>query len=379
MRQEVIRASLLNRVKQRANLVLVGLVGGIFCIFRLTAPIHPPGIAELLLPFAILFAHLALAPIPWQWTGDDAPRADLGRGFLQAFFFTAVWVGLVLFLLSLVSNAPELDPGLGFGGPLKPGSGPEFGGPMPIPPDGFGPPPMAPHHAFLPGMGLGLINLTFGIAFGWVFAEKEATEAKARVTADLLRQSQAKALQSQLDPHVLYNALNSLSELVYEDPLAAEEVITKLADLYRMLTVHGKADLIPLGQERAVVEAYLAMEQMRLGDRLSVSWDWPEYADSILAPPLFLQPLVENAIKHGISPSDKGGALVVSCERAGPVVTLRVDNSGMPLRQGAPQGVGLSNLEARLELWEGAGGSFSLACAEEWTIAKVQWTEGATA
>jgi LytS/YehU family sensor histidine kinase len=222
-----------------------------------------------------------------------------------------------------------------------------------------------------------LINVAFAIAFGWVFAEKEATEEKERITAELLRHSQAKALQNQLEPHVLYNALSSLSELVYEDPLAAEDVITRLADLYRMLTVQGKADRIPLGQERKLVEAYLAMEQMRLGERLTVQWDWPAYADEIQAPPLFLQPLVENAIKHGISPSDKGGALVISCNRMGPLVVLIVQNSGQSLKAASPQGVGLSSIEARLALWTEVTADFSLTSVDGWTVAKIQWTPGA--
>jgi two-component sensor histidine kinase len=363
MRQEVIRSSLFHRVRQRPNLVLVALVGGIFCIFRLTGGMRGPLLAELALPFVLLFAHLALSPIPWQWTGDDEPRASLGQGFLQALFFNTAWVGLLLFGLFLLA------------GPPKPGLMPQF--PPPPPPEGL-PPPMG-FRPFHPGWGLGLINLAFGIAFGWVFAEKEATEAKERLTADLLRQSKAKALQNQLEPHVLYNALSSLSELVYEDPLAAEEVITRLADLYRMLTVHGKADQIPLGQERQLVEAYLAMEQMRLGDRLTVEWDWPGYVDEIMAPPLILQPLVENAIKHGISPSDKGGALVVSCSKSGSSIALAVKNSGNALRAGAPRGVGLANLEARLLLWTEVSGTFSLTNEEGWTVARVRWTQGAAA
>ncbi|HNX30872.1 MAG TPA: histidine kinase [Holophaga sp.] len=362
MRQEVIRSSLLHRVRQRTNLVLVSLVGGIFCIFRLTADMRGPFLAELVLPFVLLYAHLALSPIPWQWTGDDEPRAGLGRGFLQALVFNAAWIGLAMAGLFL------------FAGPPKGG----FMDQPPPPPPGSMPPPMGPR-IFRPEWTLGMLNLAFGIIFGWVFAEKEATEARERLTADLLRQSRSKALQNQLEPHVLYNALNSLSELVYEDPLAAEEVIARLADLYRMLTIHGKADRIPLGQERKLVEAYLAMEQMRLGERLAVVWDWPASADEILAPPLFLQPLVENAIKHGISPSDQGGTLVISCVKIGPAVKLSVRNSGCAPREGAPRGVGLGNLESRLQLWTEAAGRFSLGSQDGWTTARIEWTQGATA
>lgn len=372
MRQEVIIFSLRRRVTERTNLVLVALVGGIFCIFRLVVDLPPPRFLEVVLPFVLLLAHLAFSPIPWQWTGDDGPRAGVLRGFLQAVVFDAAWIALLLLLLFALVGPP---------GEVFPLRHPPP--PMPGPPQGpVGPPGPPPGGGFRwPGalLGLGLINFAFAIAFGWVFAEKEATEARERETAERLKESQARALQNQLDPHVLYNALSSLSELVYEDPLAAEDVITRLADLYRMLTVHGKADRIPLGQERQLVEAYLAMEQMRLGERLSVEWDWPAYADELLAPPLFLQPLVENAIKHGISPSDQGGKLVISCAKAGDRVLLAVENTGAPLKDQRSTGVGLGNLEARLALWSEVSGTFTLAREGEWTVAKVQWTVGAKA
>jgi two-component system sensor histidine kinase AlgZ len=234
---------------------------------------------------------------------------------------------------------------------------------------------MGPVHRgqpFRPGLVLGLLNLGFGVAFGWVYAAKEATEARELRTAGLLRQSQARELQNQLEPHVLYNALNGLAELVHEDPLAAEEMIAKLADLYRMLTLHGDEGLIRLEQERRLVEAYLDMEQMRLGDRLQVRWNWPDWADALLLPPFFLLPMVENAIKHGISPSEAGGQVVIACVRAGAVVQLRVENSGSPLREGR-RGVGLGNLETRLGLWTEIAGSFTLDGREGWTTAAVAW------
>ena len=217
------------------------------------------------------------------------------------------------------------------------------------------------------------MNLAAGIAFGWVYAAKEATEAGGRRTAGLLRQSQAKALQNQLDPHVLYNALNGLAELVHEDPLAAEEMIAMLADLYRRLTVHGETALIRLEQERRLVEAYLDMEQMRLGDRLRVSWDWPDWADPVLLPPYFLLPLVENAIKHGISPAEAGGEVVIACARDGARILLRVENTGAALGPGRP-GVGLGNLGARLRLWTELEGRFKLEARGRWTTATVLWT-----
>ena len=193
--------------------------------------------------------------------------------------------------------------------------------------------------------------------------------------AGLLRHSRSRALQSQLEPHVLYNALNGLAELVHDDPPAAEEMIARLADLYRMLTHHGEAERVPLMKEKLLVETYLAMEQMRLGERLRTSWDWPPWADAVLLPPLFLQPLVENAVKHGLSPCEAGGDLRISVAREGGVLALAVANTGRPLEPGAREGVGLANLKARLELWTESQGSFTLEQDGAWTLATLRWTD----
>ncbi|MDR3669849.1 MAG: histidine kinase [Holophaga sp.] len=358
MRQEIIIKSLLRRVSEPANLLMVGLVGGMFCLFQLVAQTPNTRPLEILLPFLLLFGHLSLAPVPWQWTGNDEDRAGFVRGFGQALAFDLVWVGLVLYGLHMLGwVTPPPHP------------------PNPFPPMGpMGPLGLHPRHQlpFRPGLGLGLVNLAFGIAFGWVYAAKEATEAGERRVADLLRHSQARVLQNQLEPHVLYNALNGLAELVHEDPLAAEEMIAGLADLYRMLTVHGDAAQIHLEQERRLVEAYLDMEQMRLGERLQVTWQWPPWADVLRLPPFYLLPMVENAIKHGISPAESGGQVVIACARMGAMVQLSVENTGAPL-QGQRRGVGLGNLEARLALWTEMSGSFTLAARGSWTVATLQW------
>ena len=355
MRQERITPALLKRISDRTNLGLLVMVGGMFCLFRVAFGPPGTGVAELAIPFVLLFAHMALAPLPWQWTGDDAALAGLGRGFLQALVFNLAWVALILAILHL--TGPD--------GPRPP----DLGGPGP-----HGPWEPRPPRPGIPGLGLALVNVAFAIVFGWLFAQKEATEAREIRTAGLLRQSRARALQNQLEPHVLYNALNGLAELVHEDPLAAEEMIARLADLYRLLTHHGEAEFAPLARERILVEAYLAMETMRLGERLSVEWDWPAWADGVVLPPLLLQPLVENAIKHGISPCEAGGGLRIRLAREGAGLALAVANSGLPLGPAGP-GTGLANLRARLELWPEAGARFSLARDGGWTAATLTWTE----
>lgn len=361
MRQEAITTSLLCRLGVRSHWLVVLLLGGTFCLLR--AVTGPPdrafSAAGLLFPFLLLTAHLALAPLPWQWTGDDRDRAEAARGLLQALVFNALWLGVVCAALHFSTHAPAPRP-------LPP--------PRPFPPMGPRPHLFPGPHPFQPEVTLWMVNVAFATAFGWLFAEREATAAREREMAALLRQSQSRALQSQLEPHVLINALSSLSELIHDDPLAAEEMVTGLADLYRILMVHGEAASVPLGQERRLVETYLAMEQMRLGDRLRTAWDWPSWADTLELPPLFLQPLVENAIKHGISPAASGGEVRISLNRVGKTLSLRVANTGRPFRPGSAEGIGIRNLKARLALWTEVTGTFRLEAEAGWTVAEVQWT-----
>jgi hypothetical protein len=366
MRQELITSSTFRRTTSRANLGVILLVGILFSLVRVVSGPPDYDLGQLALPFVLLLAHLALSPVPWQWTGDDRPMAGLGRGFLQALVFNLLWLGLLMTLLHLTG---------GGSGPRELRPPPDL---PPLPDAGPGGPdlPFRHHHdgLRLPQLGLLFINTAFGVVFGWVFAQKEATEQRERSMAGLLRQSRSRALQNQLEPHVLYNALNGLSELVHEDPEAAEEMIARLADLYRTLAHYGDSDLVPLMKERLLVESYLAMEEMRLGDRLHVAWDWPGWADAVLMPPLFLQTLVENAIKHGISSSVAGGVLRIACARDEEANELSVANTGQPLPGKPRTGVGLENLKARLELWPEAAGSFTLAQEGEWTVARIRWT-----
>ena len=358
MRQEVILRSLVRRLTDRWTVLLVLFTGGMLSLFRVLEVRHTLSLGEWLFPFVLIYLLLTLSPLPWQvarMRGWSAPRVS---GFLLALAFNAMWITVVLAAAHTFHPRPGLPPPPGW----------EQGGPPP--PRDFRPPN--------PMVGLLLINLTFATLLGWGLAEKEAVEAREQAMAGLLRQAESKALQNQLEPHVLYNALSSLSELIYEDPLAAEEVITQLADLYRRLTHHGKQDRVSLGDERRLVEAYLAMEQMRLGDRLRSSWDWPDWADALTVPPFCLQPLVENAIKHGIGPCEGGGELRIACERVAHRIQLRVENTGAPLREDPNTGIGIGNLRARLALWVGAAGNLELSHAGEWTTALLQWPEEST-
>ncbi|BDU72545.1 sensor histidine kinase [Mesoterricola silvestris] len=196
------------------------------------------------------------------------------------------------------------------------------------------------------------------IGFG-IVARERVLEARfqAQKQAD---EAQRILLRGHLNPHVFFNAMNNLTELIAEDPAAAERAALDLKDLYRRLTALGQAGWIPLREERQLLEHYLAIEALRLGARLQVTWDWAPALDGIIAPPLLLQPLVENAIKHGLAPHPSGGELRIAGSLGGDRVRLQVDNTGRPLAPRQSGGSGLDNLEARLALAFGGQARFRL-------------------
>lgn len=195
---------------------------------------------------------------------------------------------------------------------------------------------------------------------------REASEAEAHVAKNRL-------LQSQIHPHVLFNALNGLAELVYKNPKAAERAIRHLADLLRRIMRASEHMRLPLGEERQIIADFLALESIRLGDRLRVIWDWDEELDTIEVPPLLLQPLVENAIKHGIAPSIPGGDLILRAKVEAGAILLEVWNSGEPFRETrVGRGIGVKNLCSRLSLHFGASASFSIGPSGEGTLASIR-------
>ncbi|NTX66427.1 histidine kinase [Myxococcus sp. CA051A] len=166
-----------------------------------------------------------------------------------------------------------------------------------------------------------------------------------------LAEARLQALASQLRPHFLFNALNAVASLVHADPDAAERMLARLGDLLRhSLESHARQE-VTLREEQAALAPYLDIEQIRFGPRLEVSWRLaPDVLDARV-PYLALQPLVENAIRHGLAPRAEPGRIEISAEREGDVLRLFVRDDGMGPPVGGPPrggGVGLSNLRARL-------------------------------
>jgi len=193
-----------------------------------------------------------------------------------------------------------------------------------------------------------------------------ASEFEAQIAKNRL-------LQSQIHPHVLFNALNGLVELIHKSPKEAESAVRHLSDLLRRIMRASEQMRLPLGEERKIIADFLALESIRLANRLRVSWEWDETLDAIEVPPLLLQPLVENAIKHGIAPSIPGGDLIIRARAQDGAILLEVWNSGAPFRDNeAGKGIGVRNLRSRLSLAFGAGASFSIGPSGHGTLASIR-------
>ena len=156
-------------------------------------------------------------------------------------------------------------------------------------------------------------------------------------------------LQSRIRPHFLFNTLNSAIALVRAEPLKAEAVLEDLSELFRS-ALADPAESVTLRQEITLAQRYLAIEKIRFGERLQISWHLDPGAMQAQLPPLLLQPLVENAIKHGVEPSATGAQVRISTERRGNTVVVKVSNT-TPAGSGEPgNGLALGNVRERLLL-----------------------------
>ncbi|HZS03770.1 MAG TPA: histidine kinase [Blastocatellia bacterium] len=202
-------------------------------------------------------------------------------------------------------------------------------------------------------------------AFSLYFAYRQAKEESLALRAEAA-EARYHALKTQMRPHFLFNALNSLAELIESGEQNAAEVTYKLSDLYRQILANSGLKTAPLSAEVGIARAYLELEQLRFGPRLGFAISVPAASDEIYLPSLMLQTLVENAIKHGIAPAVAGGHVEVEVSRNGSqLYHLRVTNSGQPYRVNTSPGTGLVNTRARLDLLYGHRHRFSLAADEQ--------------
>lgn len=188
---------------------------------------------------------------------------------------------------------------------------------------------------------------------------RERAEAAAKAVAEA-GEARLAALQSQLNPHFLFNALNTVASLVRTNPQAAEHTVENLSDVLRR-TLERTADLFrTLGDEIEYLRAYLAIEKERFGERLNIEWSIAAGLEGVVIPTMTLQPLVENAVKHGIAPRRSGGRVRIAATREVGRLRLAVEDDGEGFPARYEEGMGLSNLRKRLETMYGAEASLRI-------------------
>ncbi len=175
-------------------------------------------------------------------------------------------------------------------------------------------------------------------------------DLRARALSPAVAQARIQALQARIRPHFLYNSINTVLSLIRAEPKRAERALEDLADLFRVLMADNRA-LAPLAKEIEIARQYLAIEQLRLGERLQVAWRVDGMPADALVPALLLQPLVENAVYHGVEPIEAGGEIAIEVGATKDEVVIRLTN---PYRTDGDRHSGnrmaLANIRERLEL-----------------------------
>ena len=213
-----------------------------------------------------------------------------------------------------------------------------------------------------------------GVVLAWYAAtyyrEARDRQIQAVELESMLHQAQLEALRSQLNPHFLFNALHSMAELVHTDPKLAEQLLVRLGELLRQVLQSSNRQEVTLAEELDFIRGYVDIEQMRLGDRLHVNWDIDPNALQARVPSLVLQPLVENAIQHGIAAATAPGTLSIAARLEGASLLIEVRDNGPGLvRATEPQqGIGLANTRARLRRLYGERQGFELQAGEGLTV-----------
>ena len=190
-----------------------------------------------------------------------------------------------------------------------------------------------------------IVSVTHAVGYYRQYREREVQTAELEKN---LTQAKLQTLQMQLNPHFLFNTLHAISALMHKDVEAADRMMTRLSELLRTTLESDQAQEIPLRQELSFLERYLEIEQTRFGSRLKVQMDIAPETSDALVPNLLLQPIVENAIQHGIEPRAKGGQVAISARRVNDELILQVRDNGAGLANDSEDGVGLSNTRARL-------------------------------
>jgi hypothetical protein len=240
-----------------------------------------------------------------------------------------------------------------FQNPLPHADRNDFRGP---PPDREGgpfrqPPPVFARARFNIPICVTMLSLCHAFAY---FRRSQQRDRQALELEAQLGQARLQALRMQLHPHFLFNTLNSIATLVEADPQGAREMIGSLGQMLRLSLDSGPKPEVPLEQELEFLECYLEIERIRFGDRLQVKLELGPGVGAALLPTFILQPLVENAIRHGIEPALSPGTIEIRAERAGGLLSISIEDTGKGLgddvfEKSAQKGIGLANTRARLQ------------------------------
>ena len=212
-----------------------------------------------------------------------------------------------------------------------------------------------------------MVSITLGVVVSYYFRSRAALaegqahlqDERARRAEDARRLTEAelKLLQAQIEPHFLFNTLSNILQLVDADPRGAKQMLLNLTSYLRGALRRTRAGDTSLGEELDLLRAYLEIQTVRMGDRLRWSIDCPSELRGLPLPPLLLQPLVENSVRHGLEPSADGGEIRIAAERREGKLVLEVRDTGLGMASGSKAGVGLANVRARVETISGGRGT----------------------
>jgi two-component sensor histidine kinase len=292
--------------------------------------------AAVLAPACLVYAFACLSP--WYLCGTMPLRASNWQGLMLTFGAASVVCSLVL-----VGGAWVAASALAQAGKLA-GLEQRLHG----------------HMALLFGWGVLLYLLSTGLHYAVMAVEaSQQAERRAAEARTLAREAELQALRMQLNPHFLFNSLHSISALATQDGPRAREMCVRLADFLRHSLDLGSRESIPLRQELALAKSYLQVEQVRFGERLRVVEEIEAACQDCSVPALLLQPLVENAVKHGVVGMIEGGSIRLAVQQSGGAVCISIEN-GFDAEMPAPRnlGMGLSHVRRRLQVRYGEEATF---------------------
>ncbi|OUD36531.1 sensor histidine kinase [Flavobacterium sp. FPG59] len=186
-----------------------------------------------------------------------------------------------------------------------------------------------------------------------------------------LKESQINALKGQINPHFMFNSLNNIRGLILENPMKSREMITRLSEMLRYSLTKSEVNTIALEEEIEMVENFIAISKIQLEDRLQFISEIEEETLKLPIPPMIIQMLIENAIKHGISQLKHGGILLLEIKKENTNLHIQVKNTGNLSQQTGTTQLGLKNIQRRLQLIYGESATFSLNEIENEVIAKI--------